>query len=334
MPGRCSTVVPSSRFFWDTVTKNHTYANGGNSEAEYFGPPGVLSTRLTEDTSESCNTYNMLKLTQHLFSWEPKARYADYSERALFNHALASTEPGTGMKCYYMPLAGMPKEYSEPFDSFWCCVGTGWENPPRYTDSIYFHDATTLYVNLFIASRLAWKEKAITLTQETRFPEEDVTRLKIRLSEAEWTKRENEQKALEARTVDRLMAGDEASGKAHGLDTASARVGMPMGRPAWELRNDAYGYVYFELDPKGAAKPLELRLSLWSGSEASFAVIVNGGRIGQTELKKDKPLRVKELSYAVPEDLTRGPGTLKVWITPQPGKSGPAVFGAALLHKR
>ena len=166
-------------FFWDAVIKNHTYANGGNSEAEYFGPPGVLSTRLTENTSETCNTYNMLKLTRHLFTWEPKVGYADYSERALFNHILASTEPATGMKCYYMPLAGMPKEYSKPFDSFWCCVGTGWENPARYTDSIYFHDAGTLYVNLFIASRLDWKEKAITVTQETRFPEEDVTRLKI-----------------------------------------------------------------------------------------------------------------------------------------------------------
>src|SRR5262249_19523295 len=83
------------------------------------------------------------------------------------------------MKCYYMPLTGMPKEYSKPFDSFWCCVGTGWENPARYTDSIYFHDAGTLYVNLFIASRLDWKAKAVSLTQETRFPEEDVTRLKI-----------------------------------------------------------------------------------------------------------------------------------------------------------
>ena len=91
------------------MIKNHTYANGGNSEAEYFGPPGVLSTRLTEDTSETCNTYNMLKLTRHLFTWEPKVGYADYCERALVNRILAPTEPGTGMKCYYMPLTGMPK---------------------------------------------------------------------------------------------------------------------------------------------------------------------------------------------------------------------------------
>src|SRR5262249_46651517 len=166
-------------FFWDTVVKSHTYANGGNSEEEHFRPPGELSTRPTDNTSETCNTYNMLKLTRHLITWEPKAGYAEYAERALFNHILASTEPGTGMKCYYMPLTGMAKEYSTPFDSFWCCVGTGWENPPRYTDSIYFHDADALYVNLFLASKLNWKEKAVTITQETRFPEEDVTHLKI-----------------------------------------------------------------------------------------------------------------------------------------------------------
>ena len=468
-------------FFWDTVTKNHTYANGGNSEEEHFGPPGVLSTRLTDNTSETCNTYNMLKLTRHLFTWEPKAGYAEYCERALFNHILASTEPGTGMKCYYMPLTGMPKEYSTRFDSFWCCVGTGWENPPRYTDSIYFHDAEALYVNLFVASRLSWKEKAVTITQETRFPEEDVTRLTVdgkgarfalkirrpvwaagplavklngkplvavaragylvvdrgwkngdvvevrlpmalrveatpddpnkvslfygpvllgadlgpeggpsgpvpvlvaasrpleqsvkpsfgdgplhfrtvgigrpddvvlkpyykahhsycpvyfdRVSEAEWARREAERRAVEARTIDRLAAGDSAAGEAHGLDTASATVRMLMGRPAWELRNDAYGYVRFELDPRKAAKPLELRLSLWSGTEGGFDLFANGIRIGQTDLKKDNPLRARDVAYPIPEELARRPGRLAVWIVPQPKKPGPAVFGAALVEQ-
>jgi hypothetical protein len=154
-----------------------------------------------------------------------------------------------------------------------------------------------------------------------------------RLGETEWERREAERKAVEARTLDRLVAGDAAAAKAHGLDTASAPLGMLMGRPAWELRSDAYGYVCFELGPKRAAKPLELSLSLWSGTEGGFDVVVNGARIGQTDLKKDKPLGVKQLSYKIPEDLTRRPGRLTVWIVPQPRKLGPAIFGAALLEQ-
>jgi hypothetical protein len=154
-----------------------------------------------------------------------------------------------------------------------------------------------------------------------------------RLSETEWERREAERKAVEARTLDRLVAGDAAAAVAHGLDSAKAPLGLLMGRPAWELRKDAYGYVRFELDPKSATKPLELRLSLWSGTEGAFDVIANGIRIGQTELKKDKPLRIKQVSYAIPEALSRGRGRLAVWITPQPSKPGPAVFEAALLEQ-
>jgi hypothetical protein len=154
-----------------------------------------------------------------------------------------------------------------------------------------------------------------------------------RLSEAEWESREAERKAVEARTLDRLVAGDEAAAEAHGLDTAKAPLGMLMGRSAWEFQNERYGYVRFELDPKRAVKPLELRLSLWSGTEGGFEVVVNGTRIGQTDLKKDKPLRAKPLSYAIPEELARRPGRLTVWIVAQPRKQGPAVFEAALLEQ-
>jgi hypothetical protein len=154
-----------------------------------------------------------------------------------------------------------------------------------------------------------------------------------RLSETEWKRRQAEQEAVEARTLDRLVAGDAAAATAHSLDTASAPLGTLMGRPAWELQNDRYGYVRFVLDTKSAAKPLELSLSLWSGTEGAFNVIANGVRIGQTDLKKDKPLRIKQLSYTIPGDLIRRQGKLAVWITPQPRKPGPAVFGAALLEQ-
>jgi DUF1680 family protein len=165
-------------FFWDAVVKHHTYVMGGHGSGEYFGPPDKLSDRLTPTTAETCNTYNMLKLTRHLFSWNPNAVYMDFYERALYNHILASQDPQTGMMCYYVSLQpGYHKTYSTPFDSFWCCVGTGIENHVKYGDTIYFHDDQTLYLNLFIPSELRWKEKGLTLRQETRFPEADTTHL-------------------------------------------------------------------------------------------------------------------------------------------------------------
>jgi DUF1680 family protein len=164
--------------FWNAVVKHHTYAMGGHGSGEYFGPPDKLSDRLTPTTAETCNTYNMLKLTRHLFSWDPRVEYMDFYERALYNHILASQDPETGMMCYYVSLQpGNSKTYSTPFDSFWCCVGTGMENHVKYGDTIYFHDADSLYLNLFIPSELHWKEKGLTVRQETRFPQEDTTRL-------------------------------------------------------------------------------------------------------------------------------------------------------------
>jgi hypothetical protein len=120
----------------------------------------------------------MLKLTRHLFCWQPRAEYADYYERALYNHILASQNPETGMMCYYVPLrSGSQKRYNNPFGSFWCCTGTGIENHAKYGDSIYFHNDTNLWVNLFIASELNWKAKGLRLRQETKYPDQDYSRL-------------------------------------------------------------------------------------------------------------------------------------------------------------
>ncbi|HET8783815.1 MAG TPA: glycoside hydrolase family 127 protein, partial [Pyrinomonadaceae bacterium] len=161
-------------FFWQRVVHRHSYVNGGNSDGERFGPPDKLSDRLSENMSETCNTYNMLKLTMHLFEWHPSAEYADYYERALYNHILASQNPDDGMVCYYVPLkTGSRKVYSKPFDDFWCCVGTGMENHAKYGEAIYFHDTDGVWVNLFIPSELTWREKGFTLRQETRYPEAD-----------------------------------------------------------------------------------------------------------------------------------------------------------------
>jgi DUF1680 family protein len=164
----------AAEFFWDRVVHHHSYVNGGNSDNERFGAPDKLNNRLSDNMSETCNTYNMLKLTRHLFEWHASAEYADYYERALYNHILASQDPNDGMVCYYVPLkANSRKEYSKPFDSFWCCVGTGMENHAKYGEAIYFHNDDAVWVNLFIPSELTWREKQVSLRQETRYPEDE-----------------------------------------------------------------------------------------------------------------------------------------------------------------
>ncbi|MGA2747456.1 MAG: beta-L-arabinofuranosidase domain-containing protein [Verrucomicrobiota bacterium] len=168
----------ASAFFWDTVVHERSYVIGGNSFAEFFSPKETLSQALGSDTCETCNTYNMLKLTRHLFCWDPRAEYADFYERALYNHILASQNPSNGMMCYFLPLAFGAKQYSTPEDSFWCCTGTGIENHAKYGDSIYFHHGNSvLFVNLFIASELHWPAPGISLRQETSYPDEGRTRL-------------------------------------------------------------------------------------------------------------------------------------------------------------
>jgi len=173
-----------AEFFWQVVTRERSYVTGSDSDDEQFNPKKRLSTHLGPNTAETCNSYNMLKLTRHLFDWEPKAEYADYYERTLFNHILASIHPETGMTLYYLPLrSGMARGdarngFAEPFGSFWCCTGTGVESHAKHGDSIFFHgDDLDLYVNLFIASELDWKSKGIRLRQETRFPDAPSTRL-------------------------------------------------------------------------------------------------------------------------------------------------------------
>ena len=163
-----------ARFFWERVVGHHSYVIGGNSDNEHFGLPDQRAKRLGPATAESCNTYNMLKLTRHLFGWQPNAEYFDYYERALYNHILGSQEPQRGMFTYFVSLKpGHFKTYSRPEDSFWCCVGSGIENHTKYNDSIYFHGSESLYVNLFIPSRLSWREHGLVLEQATSYPRDN-----------------------------------------------------------------------------------------------------------------------------------------------------------------
>ncbi len=165
--------------FWQRMVYRQSYVIGGVGNYEYCGPAGKLNDRLSDNTCETCCTYNLLKLTRHLFCLEPARVASDYYERALYNDILASQNPRNGMMCYFLPLRmGAKKEFSTPFTTFTCCVGTGMENHAKYAEGIYYESADSgLYLNLLIPSELRWKERGIVVRQETRFPESDTTTL-------------------------------------------------------------------------------------------------------------------------------------------------------------
>ena len=174
----------AARFFWNTVVNHRSVCIGGNSVREHFHPADNFTSMLNDvQGPETCNTYNMLRLTKMLYQTSPDIRFADYYERALYNHILASQQPTKGGFVYFTPMRpGHYRVYSQPETSMWCCVGSGLENHTKYGEFIYAHAKDTLYVNLFIPSRLTWKEKKITLVQETRFPDEEQIRFRVEKS--------------------------------------------------------------------------------------------------------------------------------------------------------
>jgi uncharacterized protein len=168
-------------YFWETVTTQRAYATGGTSNDESWNTdPGNLKGELSLWSEECCCGYNMLKLTRHLYQWTADPRFFDYYERTLFNSRLG-TQDDRGMKMYYLPLAtGFWKFFNSDYNSFWCCTGTGAEEFSKFADSIYFHDAHDVFVNLFIASEVNWPEKGLTLRQDTRFPDQDGTTIVVK----------------------------------------------------------------------------------------------------------------------------------------------------------
>jgi hypothetical protein len=178
-------VDSGARYFWENVTGRRTVAFGGNSVSEHFNDPGnFLGMLESREGPETCNTYNMLRLTGQLFTAQPKAGYADFYERALYNHILASINSATPGYVYFTSIRpGHYRVYSQPNKGFWCCVGTGMENPGKYGEFIYAEAAKGLYVNLFIPSELTVTNLGLTLRQETAFPDEPRTRLILKLKQ-------------------------------------------------------------------------------------------------------------------------------------------------------
>lgn len=166
-------------FFWETMTAKHSYVIGGNSNYEYCGEAGKLNDRLSDNTCETCNTYNMLKLTQHLNQWMPSSKYMDYYERALYNHILASQNPESGMFCYFVPLRmGTKKQFSDTLHTFTCCVGSGMENHTKYEEQIFTIDKNrNIWINLFIPSSFQSHLTGAAFQMQTSFPNSSLVQL-------------------------------------------------------------------------------------------------------------------------------------------------------------
>ena len=242
-------------FFWQTVVDHHTYVNGGHGDSEYFGPPDRLSKRLG-DTTETCNTYNMLRLTRFLFRWQPRAEQFDYYERALLNHILAHQHPETGM-FVYKGLMDMParKGFSSPFDSFWCCVGTGMENHAKYGESIFAREDDALFVNLYVSSRLTWRERGVTVVLESSLPfgEEVVLRVRtdapiempIHLREPGWARGRMQVHAVDARLTPGGRLPSYVTVERTWHDGDELRIVLPMELRYESMPDDSQRIAFF-----------------------------------------------------------------------------------------
>ena len=170
----------AARYFWDEVTQHHTFATGGNTRNEYFGQPDQLSNMVDGRTAETCNIYNMIKMARTLFAAQPDIRYADYHERALFNHILASQDPDDGRVCYMVPVGrGVQHEYQGKFQSFTCCVGSAMESHALHADGLYYESPDKLWVNLYAPSTAEWKSAAVKLAVETDLPLGQIATIKL-----------------------------------------------------------------------------------------------------------------------------------------------------------
>ena len=166
--------------FWDDIALHHSFATGGHGRNEYFSAPDALSDYIDGRTAETCNVYNMLKMTRTLFSVDPQIRYADFHERALFNHILASQDPEDGRVCYMVPVGrGVQHEYQDKFQDFTCCVGTGMESHALHAYGIYYESGDKLWVNLYVPSRANWQAQGVQVEMNTDFPMGEAASLKI-----------------------------------------------------------------------------------------------------------------------------------------------------------
>jgi len=310
-------------YFWREVTGHRAYCTGGTSNGEgWQAEPDVLSTQLSGYTQECCTTYNMLKLTRHVFGWTADPRCADFYERALFNGILGTQHPADGMTLYYVPLAsGFWKLFGHPNESFWCCNGTGLESYSKFGDSIYFHDDAGVYVNLFIASEVDWRDRGVRVVQETRFPLEESTQLTVHCSRPT-------RFAMRVRVPYWVGLGGSATLNGRRLDAFAAPGSYLVVDRTWR-----------DGDRLQMALPMALHTDP-TPDDATVQAIMYGplvlaGRLGTAGLTPDvlraeptRPRTVPEYKAdPVPAPSLVSPGSdLSAWITKRSGAGAPLEF--------
>jgi len=170
----------AATYFFDEVAWHHSFVTGGHGKNEYFGQPDKLNNMVDGRTAESCDVYNMLKMSRELFSVDPEIKYADYHERALFNHVLASQDPNDGRVCYMVPVGrGVQHEYQDPFEDFTCCVGSGMENHALHGYGIYYESTDKLWVSLYAPTTASWDAEGVKVEMSTDFPIGESATLKV-----------------------------------------------------------------------------------------------------------------------------------------------------------
>ncbi len=308
-----------STYFWDEITKRRAYSTGGTTSKEHWlGKPGHLAHTLNGYTEETCPTYNMLKLTRHLFTWEADARIADYYERAYFNGILPTQHPVHGDKLYYTPLAsGFWKLFGQIGYDFWCCTGTGSENFSKLGDSVYFHDDDGVWVNMYVPSEVRWPEKGVRLVQDTKFPAEGATSFVVHAGKPV-------KMALRVRVPWWATQGGSARLNGHDLDTFA-------GPSSWFVVDR----TWHDGDRLEMTVPMSLHIDPMPDDDSSQTVmygpLVLVGRMGTKGLTKDNLRAVKTPPRTVPEYVHPDPPPTPVihtdrpmdptsWVEPVPGK--------------
>lgn len=248
----------ASEFFWNTVVENRSVSIGGNSVREHFHKSDDFSSMMTsEQGPETCNTYNMLRLTKLLYGTSGEVNYMDYYERALYNHILSSQNPVQGGFVYFTPMrSGHYRVYSQPQNCFWCCVGSGMENHARYGEMIYASRDNELIVNLFISSVLNWEETGMSFIQETSFPEKEQTRvivksekprkMKISFRCPEWLDKEKAEFKVNGEKVETVFDYGYYTINRKWKDGDAVEMSLPMTLRAVQLpdKSPYYSFMY------------------------------------------------------------------------------------------
>lgn len=306
----------AARFFWETVVENRSVCIGGNSVSEHFNPVDDFSRMISSiEGPETCNTYNMLRLSKMLYQTSKDKKYVDYYERALYNHILSTQHPHTGGFVYFTQMRpGHYRVYSQPHTSMWCCVGSGMENHSKYGEMIYAHTENELYINLFIPSSLHWKEQDTEIIQENNFPYEANTRFTV-------NPRKTKQFTLQLRYPEWVAGGEvkiTVNGKPYPVEKMNGYIpinrkwkkgdnvvmDMPMTVRAEQLP-DKSGYYAFSYGP--------VVLAAKTGTDDQDGLFADDSRGGHVARGKQIPLKNMPLLVGDPDELAS-------FVSPVPGK--------------